>query len=318
MRVLVTGVAGFIGSRVASHLLRADHEVVGVDALTTYYDPAIKRRNVQRLERHRGFQFVESDLLEDTWVWAVDHVDAVLHHAAEPGVRASWEHFDRYVDRNVHATQRLLELVRERPLRRFVMASSSSVYGDALHFPTREDVLPQPFSPYGVTKMAAEQLCHVYARNWGVPTVTLRYFTVYGGGQRPDMAVQRMIQAARHGLTFKIFGQGTQERDLTHVDDVARANLAALEHPLDPGECLNVAGGDHVTVNELLERVGKAVGSPVPAETLEAKPGDVRRTGADTSRARQRLGVEPATGLEEGIAEQVDWVMREEATRNAS
>ena len=328
VRAFVTGVAGFIGSRLATRLLADGHEVVGVDALTDYYDPAIKRARLTGVQSHSTFTFVEADLLADGWQDHLDGVEVVFHQAAQPGVRASWaEGFEGYAANNVLATQRLLEAVRGRVsasasgdgtdgltgaqrLRRLVYASSSSVYGDAMTFPTPESVAPSPFSPYGVTKLAAEHLCGVYARNWGVPTVSLRYFTVYGGGQRPDMALHRMIAAARGGPAFPLFGDGTQRRDFTHVDDIVAANLAAVDAEVAPGEVVNIAGGSEATVNELLELVAQVVGSPVQVDQRPGQAGDVRRTGGETSKARELLGWEPRVSLRDGVAEQAQHAAR--------
>ena len=319
--MFITGVAGFIGSRLAQRLLKEDIEVVGLDAFTDYYDPAIKRVNVARMQGLPGFRLLEADLLDDGWQHELRGVEVVFHQAAQPGVRASWaEGFAGYAHNNVIATQRLLEAVAElqvdigkiernaeglRPLRRFVYASSSSVYGDAMTFPTTEDSIPRPHSPYGVTKLAAEHLCAVYARNWGIPTVSLRYFTVYGGGQRPDMALNRMIAAALGGPAFPLFGDGKQRRDFTHVDDIVAANLAAASTALEPGEVINLSGGSDATVYDLLELVADAVGSEVPVCHHAAQAGDVRRTGGDTAKARAMLNWVPRVALADGIAEQV-------------
>lgn len=326
VRAFVTGVAGFIGSRLARQLLERNVEVIGLDAFTAYYDPATKRANVSALVEHPLFRLLEADLLADGWQHHLADVDVVFHQAAQPGVRASWaDGFATYTQNNVLATQRLLEAVREQQapssdagqkafedpasgtgkLRRFVYASSSSVYGDAMTFPTTEEMLPRPHSPYGVTKLAAEHLCGVYARNWGIPTVSLRYFTVYGGGQRPDMALHRMIAATRGGPAFPLYGDGLQRRDFTHVDDIVAGNLAAVAADLAPGEVINLAGGSDATVHDLLDIVGRSVGAAVPVERRPAQPGDVQRTGGDTVKARTLLGWQPQVRLEDGIAEQV-------------
>lgn len=318
MRAFVTGVAGFIGSRLAARLLEQGVQVVGLDALTNYYDPDVKRDRVTQLDAQSGFHFVAADLLSDGWQEQLKDVEVVFHQAAQPGVRASWaDGFTDYAANNVLATQRLLEAVRDQHhearrsvLRRVVYASSSSVYGDALTFPTREDALPRPHSPYGVTKLAAEHLCGVYARNWEIPTVSLRYFTVYGGGQRPDMALHRMIAAALGGPAFPLFGDGTQRRDFTHVDDIVAANLAAVDAALAPGEVINLAGGSDATVYDLLRLVSDQVGVEVPFAQQVAQAGDVRRTGGDITKARDLLGWWPRVGLYDGIAEQVSWLRR--------
>lgn len=313
MKALVTGAAGFIGSRLVRRLLDDGFEVVGIDALTDYYDPAFKRRNLAFAAGHRRFTFIEADLLCDGWQHHLDGTQVVFHHAAQPGVRASWsDGFAAYTANNVLATQRLLEAVRasrdiDASLTRFIYASSSSVYGDALSFPTSEEALPLPYSPYGVTKLAAEHLCGVYARNWGLPTVSLRYFTVYGGGQRPDMALHRMILAAMGGPPFPLFGDGSQRRDFTHVDDIVDANLRAATAEVEPGGVINLAGGSDATVTDLLRLVEEAAGRAVAVERRPAAPGDVARTGGDTECAQRWLGWTPGVELAEGIAEQVAW-----------
>ena len=314
MRVLITGVAGFIGHRLAAGLLDTGAEVVGIDAFSDYYDPAIKRRNVAGLSERGGSRFtlVDADLTMPGWEHHLDGVEVVLHQAGQPGVRASWtQGFDAYAHHNILATQRLLEALRVRHLdggvlRRVVYASSSSIYGDALTLPTPESATPAPRSPYGVTKLAGEHLCGTYAAGFGLPVVALRYFTVYGGGQRPDMAIHRLIDCAAEGTPFTRFGDGSQERDLTHVADVVAANLAAaMTDGLPPGAVYNVAGGTRVTLSELIDAVGRAVGRPVPVVVGPEQPGDVRRTGGDTRGARAALGWRPQVGLPEGLAEQV-------------
>jgi nucleoside-diphosphate-sugar epimerase len=223
-------------------------------------------------------------------------------------VRASWsEGFTPYVQHNVLVTQRLLEAVKGAGVRRFVYASSSSVYGNATSYPTGEDDMPRPQSPYGVTKLAAEHLCGVYARTWGVPTVALRYFTVYGPRQRPDMAMHRLIEAAMTGDPFPLYGDGRQIRDFTYVGDVVAANLLAAAVDVMPGSVLNIAGGTATSLLEVVEIVGELVGRPVRLERRPAEAGDVERTGGSSRRAAMALGWIPAVPLSEGLAEQVRW-----------
>ena len=308
MKVLLTGCAGFIGSHTAEALVAAGHSVRGVDSFTEYYDPTRKRANVAGLLGHPSFELVETDLATADVDALVDGVDAVAHLAGQPGVRASWDAgFAVYVERNVLATQRLLEAARRAGTGRFVYASSSSVYGDAESFPTPEDVIPRPVSPYGVTKLAGEHLVSLYGTNFGLPTVSLRYFTVYGPRQRPDMATWRMVDGALHGTTFPLFGDGTAARSFTFVADVAAANMAALEADTEPGTVVNLSGSETVDVNELLQLVGQAAGTIVPVERRDAEPGDARRTGGDTSRALELLGWTASTPLAEGVAAQVAW-----------
>ena len=308
MKVLLTGCAGFIGSHTAEALVAAGHSVRGVDSFTDYYDPARKRANVSGLIGHPSFELVETDLAMADADALLDDIDAVAHLAGQPGVRASWDTgFAVYVERNVQATQRLLEAARRAGTGRFVYASSSSVYGDAESFPTPEDVVPRPVSPYGVTKLAGEHLATLYGTNFGLPTVSLRYFTVYGPRQRPDMATWRMVDAALHGTPFPLFGDGTASRSFTYVADVAAANLTALEADATPGTVVNLSGAETVDVNALLQLVGDAAGTEVPVERRDAEPGDARRTGGDTARALEVLGWTASTPLAEGVAAQVAW-----------
>jgi UDP-glucuronate 4-epimerase len=307
MRFLVTGSAGFIGGHVATELLEDGHSVTGVDSITDYYDTAIKRRNTRRLERHDGFRSVEADLatadLDDLMAGA----DAVVHLAGQPGVRLSWDAgFPTYVERNVVASQRVLEAARRTGVPRVVLASSSSVYGNADAYPTAESAPTRPFSPYGVTKLAMEHLAQAYVDNWRLPVVMLRYFTVYGPAQRPDMGMHRFIAHAAAGTPVPVYGDGEQVRDFTYVGDAAHATvLAATAGDLAPGTVLNVAGGSSATVNEVLRLVAEHVGVELVREDLPAQPGDVRITGGTTDRAQRLLGWEPGIPLAEGIKRQV-------------
>lgn len=311
MRALVTGVAGFVGSTLAKQLLQEGHEVVGVDALTDYYEVSIKRRNLAAIPSER-FRFVQADLNLVALDELLVGVDWVFHQAGQPGVRMSWgEDFATYVRENVQATQRLLEAARRAPrLRRLVYASSSSVYGNAESYPTSEAVRPQPVSPYGVTKLSAEHLCTLYASNFGVPTVSLRYFTVYGPGQRTDMAFTRFVRAAVLDEVISIYGTGEQVRDFTFVDDVVRANIAAAQGDVEPGAVFNVAGGSNVTVNETLAILASLHGRRLKIDYQDRVAGDVFRTGGDTTRIRAALGWEPRVDIEEGLGRHLAWAER--------
>jgi UDP-glucuronate 4-epimerase len=307
MHAIVTGAAGFIGSHVTARLLEQGHSVLGLDALTPYYDPAVKRSNLEDLGHHRRFEFERVDLRRDDLVEVVGDADVIYHLAAQPGVRGSWERgFEVYAEHNVLATQRLLEAARMTGSPRVVYASSSSVYGNATSYPCSESDLTQPYSPYGVTKMAAEQLCTAYAENFGLPTASLRYFTVFGPRQRPEMAISRMIESAGTGTPFPLFGDGSAVRDFTFVGDIARATVDAGLHDVPTGAVMNVGGGSPVSVEQLLEVVGDAVGAPVPVERHPVSPGDVRRTGGDTTAVRSLLEWEPRVSLEDGIRAQAE------------
>jgi nucleoside-diphosphate-sugar epimerase len=307
VRALVTGVAGFIGSNLADRLLADGWQVRGVDRFTAFYEEVLKRQNLASAVGHPSFTLVEADLLSADLGELLADVDVIFHQAAQPGVRLSWaDGFRLYNELNVNVTQRLLGAARHRRAR-FVYASSSSVYGNAARYPTSEDDPTTPHSPYGVTKLAGELLCSAYAQNFGVPIVSLRYFTVYGPRQRPDMAIHRMIEAAVRGLSFPAFGDGSQVRDFTYVGDIVEANVLAARTELAPGTVMNVAGGGSTTVRELLDLVGSIVGRDVPVSWQPAQPGDVRRTGGSTDRAARLLGWKPVVDIRAGVSRQVDW-----------
>ena len=308
MQALVTGAAGFVGSTLVDVLLAAGHRVRGVDAFVPFYDADDKRANLAGARGATGFELVEADLADADLAGLLDGVDTVFHLAAQAGVRGSWAGaFSEYLHHNVLATQRLLEACRERPVDRLVYASSSSVYGQAARYPTAEDDLPAPHSPYGVTKLAGEHLCGLYGANHGVPAVSLRYFTVYGPRQRPDMALHRLVEHGLAGTAFPLYGDGSQRRELTFVRDVVAATVAAATADVAPGTVVNVAGGSDVTLAELIDLVGRLVGRPVEVERHAVAPGDVARTGGATERARALLGWEPAVALADGVAAQVAW-----------
>jgi nucleoside-diphosphate-sugar epimerase len=309
MRSLVTGAAGFIGSHLASRLAAEGHDVVAVDCLRPNYDVAEKEANRDALLAGGGsVTWSGADLSEADLGGLVEGADTVFHLAGQPGVRPSWgEGIGPYVRDNIVATERLLEAAVAHGVPRVVYASSSSVYGEADRYPCDEDVVPRPHSPYGVTKLAGENLCVAYARNHGLATVSLRYFSVYGPRQRPDMAVRRLIDAARSGEAFPRYGDGSQRRDLTYVDDVVDATLRAATAEVPPGTVLNIAGGSLTTLSELIALVGEAVGRPVVIDPRPVSPGDVSRTDGDTRRARRALGWEPAVGLADGLDATVSW-----------
>jgi UDP-glucuronate 4-epimerase len=306
VRVLVTGVAGFVGSHLVEALLARGDEVVGVDSFTAYYSAARKRENLAEAGGHPAFTFVDGDLNDLDLARLLEEVEVVYHLAGQPGVRASWgEEFDIYLAQNVLTTQKLLEASRAFPLTKFVLASSSSIYGQAESFPTREDSLPRPVSPYGVTKLAAEHLANLYHSAFDVPTVALRYFTVFGPRQRPDMAFSRFIAAALEEQPLTIIGDGAQSRDFTYVGDAVAATIAAAESGVE-GRIYNVAGGCQATVLEVVETLARLLGRPLDREHLEPVPGDPRKTGGDTTAAREDLGYAPSTSLEEGLRRQLE------------
>jgi len=306
MRYVVTGSAGFVGYHVCEALLERGHRVDGVDAFTDYYDPSIKRANAARLARHDGFRGLELDLVRADLDDVLAGVDAVIHLAAQPGVRLSWsDGFAVYVERNISASQRLLEAARRTRVPRLVLASSSSVYGNAPAQPIHEDASTRPFSPYGVTKLAMEHLAAAYGANWGLSTVVLRYFTLYGPGQRPDMALHRFIAAVAAGRPVTVYGDGGQVRDFTYVSDAAAATLAAVEADVPAASVFNVAGGSPTTVNHLLRLVSEHVGRPLLTRQVPVQAGDVQVTHGATNRARRGLGWQPEVSLDDGVKLQV-------------
>lgn len=308
MRCLVTGAAGFIGSSLCDRLLSAGHTVRGIDCFVDYYPRSVKEVNLLSARGFNTFEFVEANLLTVDMQPLLDGVQWVFHQAAQAGVRASWgQSFESYCSNNILATQRLLEHVkRQREILRLVFASSSSVYGDAEVFPTAESVTPRPVSPYGVTKLAAEHLMSLYARESGVPAVSLRYFTVYGPRQRPDMAFRRFIEAALQGREIVVYGDGSQSRDFTFVDDIVDANLLSAERG-SAGQVLNIGGGTQATINQVLDILGSFLG-PLRVKKVERQLGDARHTSADTSLAVQSLGYKPKIGLADGIQREIDWL----------
>jgi nucleoside-diphosphate-sugar epimerase len=309
VRALVTGAAGFVGSHLAEALLERGDTVLGVDCFTPYYDRAVKEQNLAVARSHSRFELVEADLRSCDVEALLAGVDAVYHQAAQAGVRLSWsDGFADYAGHNVLATQRLLEAVqRARPTARLVYASSSSVYGNQHRYPTVETDLPKPFSPYGVTKLAAEHLCGLYAENWGLHTVALRYFTVFGPRQRPDMSIHRLCRAAVDGSSFPRYGDGTQIREFTYVSDIVAGNLAAADRDVAPGTYMNLAGGAEITLNDLIALVGEVAGAPVAVDPGPKQAGDSFRNGGAIDRAREVLGWEPAVSLRDGIAAQIAW-----------
>lgn len=316
--VVVTGCAGFIGSTVSEALLELGCRVTGVDCLTDYYDVALKRENLAGCLAHPNFTFLQEDLQHLDPVALLSGQRACFHLAAQAGVRASWgDYFAEYLGRNVMATQRLLEACRHPEvtgtLARFVYSSSSSVYGDQAQLPVTEQALPQPRSPYGVTKMAAEHLCVLYAANFGVPTSSLRYFTVYGPRQRPDMAFRKYIEAALDGRVFHVYGDGQQTRDFTYVGDAVRSNLLAVACDR-PWEVFNTGGGSNVVFAEALALLGDLLREHEPGltATVEYRPtadGDVRDTFAERTYVEKTIGYRPTVEFAEGLRREVAWAV---------
>ena len=306
MRALVTGAAGFIGSTLVDRLLADGLEVTGVDCFTDYYDVALKRRNLAAALAHPRFTLCELDLGAADLA-ALPEVDVVFHQAAQAGVRASWgREFASYVHHNILATQRLLERYRGAALERFVYASSSSVYGDAERHPTDEALLPRPFSPYGVTKLAGEHLVLLYGRNFGMPVSALRYFTVYGPRQRPDMAFHRFCRALLQGDEILVYGDGRQSRDFTFIEDAIEANVRAWKRSAPQG-VYNIGGGSQVEVLEAIAILGRALATEPRLRFEPLPPGDPLRTRADATRLQADLGYTTRVGIEAGLAAEAEW-----------
>jgi len=308
MNALVTGVAGFIGSHLAEGLLERGARVRGLDCFTDYYPRTVKETNLLKLQSHPSFTLVERSIQEADLDALLADVTHVFHLAAQAGVRKSWgRDFAVYTEQNVLATQVLLEASVQRPIERLVYASSSSVYGDDVALPMREDALPRPVSPYGVTKLAAEHLCHLYFANYGLPAVSLRYFTVYGPRQRPDMGFHRFIRAALGGDAIALYGDGEQTRDFTFVSDAVEATIAAGLSGV-PGRVYNIGGGSRVSVNHVVQLIGRITGRPLRVEREGKQKGDMRDTYADTSLARADLRFVPRVPLEQGLEAEYRWL----------
>jgi UDP-glucose 4-epimerase len=307
MRILVTGAAGFIGSCLSERLLAAGHEVTGIDCLTDYYSPTIKRQNLETALQNSRFAFLEHDLLTADLPQVLEGCDVVFHQAAQAGVRASWgKEFKAYTDNNVLATQKLLEVSKESPIQRFIFASSSSVYGNAQNIPVTEDEPTCPVSPYGVTKLAAENLCRLYHQSFGVPVVILRYFTVFGPRQRPDMAFHKFIKAMLRDDPIPIFGNGEQTRDFTYIEDAVDANVCAMERG-HIGRIYNIGGGSRISLNNTIELLENIIGKKALRDYSNPQKGDVLHTWADTSRAQSDLGFAPRHDIAEGLKKEFEW-----------
>jgi UDP-glucose 4-epimerase len=310
MKAFITGVAGFIGSTLADQLLAQGADVIGLDCFTDYYPRPIKERNLAGARSHARFRFVESRIQDADLAALLEGRTHVFHLAAQAGVRKSWgRDFAIYTVNNIEATQVLLEAVRAVPsIERLVYASSSSVYGDDVPMPMREDARVQPVSPYGVSKLAAEHLCNLYHSNYGVPAVSLRYFTVYGPRQRPDMGFHKFLRATILGEPLTLFGDGGQTRDFTFVADAVAATIAAGRQGV-PGHVYNIGGGSRVSITEVLGMIGRVAGRRPVIQGDSVQKGDMRHTYADTSLARKELGFAPAVGLEAGLAAEHQWLV---------
>jgi UDP-glucose 4-epimerase len=303
---LVTGVAGFVGSHLAERLVEEGDDVIGIDCFTDYYPRKIKESNIASLRRQKGFKFVEMDLSSRPSKRIVTNIETVFHLAAQPGVRASWgRSFESYVRDNMLATQNLLEMAKGAKIRKFIYVSSSSVYGDSEQFPTSEEAIPKPNSPYGVTKLAGEHLCEVYRKSFNIPTAVLRYFSVYGPRQRPDMAFNKFIHLIWHDKTLDVYGDGSQMRDYTFVRDVVSATVLARNAKV--GTILNVGTGHSYSLNEAIEIIASLLGKEAKLKHLTSASGDVIKTSADISKIKKELGYRTSVDFREGLREQTTW-----------
>lgn len=309
-KIIVTGVAGFIGSHLAEALLKQGHEVIGIDEFNDYYDPILKRKNIANFQDSPNFTLVEENIQSLDWQKLLLDVELIYHQAAQAGVRASWgQGFRAYTERNINATQVLLEAAKDaQKLQRFVFASTSSIYGDAETLPTNEEIRPLPVSPYGITKLAAERLGFLYHKNFGVPFVALRYFTVYGPRQRPDMAFHKFFKAVLADKAIPVYGDGQQTRDFTFVGDAIAANLAAAIVPEAVGQIFNIGGGSRLVLAEVLDTMAEIVGKPIKRNHIEKAMGDARHTAADVSKARKILNYQPQVSLRDGLTQEWEWV----------
>lgn len=303
MRALVTGCAGFIGSNLTETLLQRGYEVIGIDSYSDYYPAYIKDRNIQNVLGNSKFKLIRKDLCKMT---AFPEVDVIFHLAAQPGVRASWgDQFHIYVKDNIEATQRLLEFYKENNIKKFVYSSSSSIYGD-VDLPMREDSIPKPVSPYGVSKLAAENLSYLYWSNYEMPTISLRYFTVYGQRQRPDMAINKFVKAIIEGKDILIYGDGKQRRDFTYISDVVEANILAAKSS-ESGRAFNIGGGSEISVNDLIALISEISGSPAKINYIETQKGDVRDTLADICSSMKSLHWAPRVNIKDGLIRYIRW-----------
>ena len=308
MKALVTGAAGFIGSHLSGSLIQKGFDVVGIDNFTDYYPRTIKETNITQLRGENNFEFVEASLLEVDLAKLLDGVEVVFHEAAQAGVRASWgQNFKIYSDNNILATQMLLEACCRSPVKKLIYGSSSSVYGDTPDLPMKESSLPCPVSPYGVSKLAAEHLCFLYYKNFGIPAVSLRYFTVYGPRQRPDMAFHRFFKWALKNETIRVYGDGQQTRDFTYIDDIVEANLLALEKGA-PGKVYNIGGGSRISLERVIQIISEITGRQLKVDYQEKEKGDVRHTMADTTRAQRELYYSPKVSIREGLQAEYEWI----------
>lgn len=310
MRALVTGCAGFIGSHITDRLLKEGYEVIGIDCFTDYYPRALKESNIVDARSNPRFSFLEKNLLDMN---SYPSVDYVFHQAAQAGVRASWgTNFEIYCKNNIIATQKLLEWYKNHKVKKIVYASSSSVYGDT-NLPMHEEMKLQPISPYGVSKLAAEHLCYLYSKNFGVPIISLRYFTVYGPRQRPDMGIYKFVNSIAKGIPLTIYGTGNQTRDFTYISDIVEANILAANSPII-GKVFNIGGGNQISVNDLISIIEGISNKRAIIRKSENQSGDVKDTLANIQLANFEMGWKPKIDIKNGIKKYCEWFLINSAT----
>ena len=310
MNCLVTGAAGFIASHLCRRLLKEGFKVVGIDSFTDFYPKRIKEKNIKPLKKDKNFEFIAEDLNELSLKKILKKTDYVFHHAAQAGVRTSWgDNFSVYLKNNIEATQKLLEVAKDLNLKKFIYASSSSVYGDSPDLPMSETSPLFPFSPYGVTKLAAENLCHLYCKNYGVPSISLRFFTVYGPGQRPDMAFHIFFKAIAQGKQIPVYGDGNQTRDFTYIDDIIDANFSSLKKG-KVGEIYNIGGGTRKKLKDIFPLLENICQRKVRIVRKETQKGDMSHTFANIEKARKDLNYSPQIKLQDGLKEEWLWTKK--------
>jgi len=308
MNYLVTGAAGFIGSHLCEKLLNSGSSVIGIDSFTDYYPRELKEKNLSYILEKQKFEFIRGDINHININKYIEKSDTVFHLAAQAGVRASWgEYFATYTKNNIESTQKILEACKKSKMKKVVYASSSSVYGNTPDLPMKETSCLFPYSPYGVTKLAAENLCSLYYSNYGVPVVSLRYFTVYGPRQRPDMAFHKFFKAIGEDRPIEIYGSGKQTRDFTYIDDIVNATIAAAEKG-KPGEIYNLGSGNHQKLSVVFPLLKKICGKKIQIKNIEQQKGDVKNTYAGISKAQRDLGYHPKTKLREGLEKEWLWI----------
>lgn len=310
MNAIVTGCAGFIGSHLTERLLNEGLNVIGIDNFSDFYPKKIKEKNIESAINNPRFMLIKKDIIDMNFMGLMENMDYVFHLAAQPGVRPSWgKNFEIYVKNNILATQKLLEACKDSNVQKFIYASSSSVYGNAetSWFGMHEDRVLKPISPYGVSKLAGEHLCSLYLINFGIPTVSLRYFSVYGERQRPDMAFHKFIKSALKGEKIEVYGDGSQTRDFTYISDVIDATMSAINNNVK-GKTINVGGGCKITVNESIRMLESLLGSEIYVKYIETQKGDVKDTLANIDTARKLLNYNPKVKLAEGLRREMEWI----------